>query len=214
VDHRVHRLRRKLAAIPFQPLRSHSFGEERHEFRLGPKLPEARVAAFEAGHGVALPDAYRRFLTQIGGSGAAPFYGLLPLERCSPMVMDPPGEPGAPRGFRRAGPGVARDGGGLFLPVVEMGCEDVCLVAVRGPLAGRVLIGNGSGYHGPDVSSAIDFPAWYGRWLDHMAAGRDDRALGLTSPRLHAPPQRHATESGIPRAVSACVPAHLRRNPN
>lgn len=76
MDPRIPRLRRKLAAIPFQPLRSHSFGEEHH-----------------------------KFLTHIGGSSAAPFYGLMPLERCSLMVMNPHGEPGAPRGFDSAGPG-------------------------------------------------------------------------------------------------------------
>lgn len=39
MDPRIPRLRRKLAAIPFQPLRSHSFGEEQHEFRLGAVRP-------------------------------------------------------------------------------------------------------------------------------------------------------------------------------
>ncbi|MFD6274452.1 hypothetical protein ACFWFI_02470 [Streptomyces sp. NPDC060209] len=97
MDCRIPRLRRKLAAISFQPLRSHSFGEEQHEFRLGPKLAAARVAAFEAEHDIVLPDAYQQFLTQIGGSGAAPFYGLMPLERCSLLVMNPRGEPGTHR---------------------------------------------------------------------------------------------------------------------
>ncbi|MFE1076839.1 SMI1/KNR4 family protein, partial [Streptomyces sp. NPDC058783] len=105
MDPRIPRLRRKLAAIPFQPLRSHSFGEEQHEFRLGPKLAEARVAAFEAEHDIALPDAYRQFLTHIGGSGAAPFCVLMPLERCSLLVMNPCEELGAPRGFDDAEPG-------------------------------------------------------------------------------------------------------------
>lgn len=189
MDPRIPRLRRKLAAIPFQPLRSHSFGEEQHEFRLGPKLAEARVAAFEAEHAIALPDAYRQFLTHIGGSGAAPFYGLMPLERCSVLVMNPRGEPGTPRGFDGAEPGAhERD---LFLHVIEMGCTDVCVIAVTGPLTGRVLIGNGDGFWGPNVSSATDFLDWYERWLNHMSAGRDNRALELTSPQLRAHPDRH-----------------------
>ncbi|WP_077797091.1 SMI1/KNR4 family protein [Streptomyces sp. JHA26] len=189
MDPRIPRVRRKLAAIPFRPLRSHSFGEEKHEFRLGPKLTEARVAAFEAEHDIALPDAYRQFLTHIGGSGAAPFYGLMPLERCSLLVMNPRGEPGTPRGFSGTGPGPReRD---LFLHVIEMGCTDVCVIAVTGPLAGRVLIGNGDGFWGPNVSSATDFLDRYERWLDHMGAGRDNRALELTSPRLRAHPDRY-----------------------
>ncbi|MFD9433492.1 SMI1/KNR4 family protein [Streptomyces sp. NPDC060002] len=189
MDPRIPRLRRKLAAIPFQPLRSHSFGEERHQFSPGPKLTEARVAACEAEHDIVLPHAYRQFLTHIGGSGAAPFYGLLPLERCSLLVMDPRGEPGAPRGFTAAGPRTHdRD---LFLHIIEMGCTDVCVLAVTGPLTGRVLVGNGDGFRGPDVSSAADFLDWYERWLNHMSAGRDDRALELTSPRLRTHPDRH-----------------------
>lgn len=105
MDPRIPRLRRKLAAIPFQPLRSHSFGEEQHEFRLGPKLTEARAAAFEAEHDIVLPDAYRQFLTRIGGSGTAPFYGLMPLERCSLLVMNPPGAPGHPAASTARNPG-------------------------------------------------------------------------------------------------------------
>ncbi|MGW1886938.1 SMI1/KNR4 family protein [Streptomyces sp. NPDC001970] len=189
MDPRIPRLRRKLAAIPFQPLRSHSFGEEQHQFCLGPKLAEARVVAFEAKHGIDLPDAYRQFLTNIGGSGAAPFYGLVPLERCSLLVMNPREGAGTPRGFIRARPGAHE--GDLFLHIIEMGCTDVCVLAVTGPLTGRVLIGNSDGYWGPNVSSATDFLDWYERWLNHMRAGRDNQALELTSPQLRAHPNRH-----------------------
>ncbi|MEV5491159.1 hypothetical protein AB0L47_24705 [Streptomyces bobili] len=131
MDARIPRPRRKLAEIPFQPLRSHSFGEEKHEFRLGPKHAEARVAVFEAKHDIALPDAYRQFVTQIGGSGAAPFYSLLPLGRCSLLAMNPRGEPGTPRGFNGADP--RAQGCDLFLHIIEMGYTDVCVIAVTGP---------------------------------------------------------------------------------
>lgn len=43
-------------------------------------------------------------LTHVGGTGAAPFYGLRPLEWCSLLVMDPRGEPGEPCGLYHAGP--------------------------------------------------------------------------------------------------------------
>ncbi|MFD9691845.1 SMI1/KNR4 family protein [Kitasatospora sp. NPDC059146] len=189
MDPRIPRLRRKLAAIPFQPLRSHSFGEEQHRFRLGPKVSEARIAAFEAEHGVALHSAHRQFLRYLGGSGAAPFYGLVPLERCSLLVMEPRGEPGTPRGFDR--PAAGSHDRDLFLHIIEMGCTDVCVIAVTGPLTGRVLVGNGDGHWGPNVSSAADFLDWYERWLDQMSAGLDNRALELTSPRLRGHPHRH-----------------------
>ena len=36
-----------------------------------------------------------------------------------------------------------------------------------------------------------DFLDRYERWLNHMSAGRDNRALELTSPRLRTHPNRH-----------------------
>lgn len=98
MDPRLPCIRRKLAKVPHAALRSHSFGEEEHRFRLTPPLPPSRLDIFESVHGVELPLAYRSFLTRIGGSGASPFYGLLPLESCELFTMDPQEEPGAPRG--------------------------------------------------------------------------------------------------------------------
>ncbi|GAA5030387.1 SMI1/KNR4 family protein [Streptomyces siamensis] len=189
MDSRIPRLRRKLARIPYTPGRSHSFGEERHEFRLGPRLPEDRANAFEAEHDVELPKPYRDFLTNVGGSGASPYYGLIPLEECALFTMNPNAAGTGPRGFNRAYR-PTRDGH-LFLHVIEPGCSDLVLVGVTGPLTGRMLIGNSDGFWGPNVSSAPDFLAWYERWLNHMAAGMDNRALQLTSPTLHAHPHRY-----------------------
>ncbi|GGU94003.1 hypothetical protein GCM10010182_07370 [Actinomadura cremea] len=194
MDHRISRVRRKLASLAYQPQRSHSFGEERHKFQLGPRISKRRIAAFEAEHAMKLPAAYRQFLLYLGGTGAAPFYGLMPLERCSLRTMSPPGSAGTTRGFGLAG---RADEGDLFLQIIEMGCTDACLIAVTGPLTGRVLIGDLEGHWGPNVSSASDFLSWYERWLDHMHAGRDNRALELTSPRLRTHPARHRMSSKL-----------------
>ncbi len=99
------------------------------------------------------------------------------------------GEPGTPPRLRRHR--TQASGLDLFLHSIETGCTDVCVIAATGHLTGRVLIGNGDGYWGPNVSSATDFLDWYERWLNHMSAGCDNRALELTSPRLHAHPNRH-----------------------
>ncbi|MGW6855144.1 SMI1/KNR4 family protein [Streptomyces xanthophaeus] len=180
MDSRIPRLRRKLARIPYVHGRSRSFGEERHEFRLGPRLSRARADAFEAEHDIELPEPYRDFLLHMGGSGASPRYGLIPLEECLLFTMDPEGADGFPRGFSRAYRPTRR--GDLFLEIVGSGCSDLTLLAVTGPLTGRVLFGNACGFFAPNVSSPRDFLAWYERWLDHMARGLDDRALSLTSP--------------------------------
>ncbi|MER5207523.1 SMI1/KNR4 family protein [Streptomyces sp. NPDC002825] len=189
MDSRIPRLRRKLARIPYTPDRSHSFGEERHEFRLGPRLPQARADAFEAEHDVELPQPYRDFLTNMGGTGASPYYGLIPLERCALFTMNRAAADTPTRGFSRAYRPTRQ--GHLFLHVIERGCSDLVLLGVTGPLTGRVLVGNTDGFWGPNVSSAPDFLAWYERWLDQMAAGQDNRALLLTSPRLHVHPRQY-----------------------
>ena len=71
--------------------------------------------------------------------------------------------------------------GDLFLHIIEHGCRELILIGMTGPLTGRTLIGNVDGFLDPDVSSALDFLAGYERWLDHMAAGRDNRALAIAS---------------------------------
>ena len=46
-----------------------------------PPYAEARVARFEEAHQIRLPDDYRSFLLNVGGSGAGPGCGLMSLER-------------------------------------------------------------------------------------------------------------------------------------
>ncbi|WP_347879794.1 hypothetical protein [Streptomyces sp. Tu 2975] len=113
MDSRIPRLRRKLAHIRCTPDRSHSFGEERHEFRLGPRLPRAPADAFEAEQDMELPQPYRDFPTNMGGSGAAPYYGLIPLQGCTLCTMNPAGVGTGSREFSRA----YRNSGAVPLPV-------------------------------------------------------------------------------------------------
>ncbi|MFD9378258.1 SMI1/KNR4 family protein [Streptomyces sp. NPDC059999] len=181
MDSRISRIRTKLASVPYQAQRSHSMGAERHEFRVGPRVSSVQADAFEAEHHIELPPAYRKFLLELGGSGAGPYYGLLPLEECRLYTMDRPSSDGTPRGFHHASHRDALQGD-LFLHIVEMGCSDLCLIGVTGPLTGRMLTGNADGFRGANVSSAQDFQSWYERWLNHMRDGRDNGALGLTSP--------------------------------
>jgi hypothetical protein len=82
MDSRIPRIRSKLAKMPYQAQRSHSACGERHQFRLGPRISSAEADAFEAEHHIVLPAGYRAFLIELGGSGASPFYGLLPLDEC------------------------------------------------------------------------------------------------------------------------------------
>jgi len=76
------------------------FGSESHRYRLGPPLPEKRVAEFEREIGVELPADYRSFVTTVGNGGAGPGYGLTPLETAVGYVRreDERKRPGQRRG--------------------------------------------------------------------------------------------------------------------
>jgi hypothetical protein len=200
MDSRIPRIRSKLAKMPYQAQRSHSVCEERHRFRLGPRINSSEADAFETEHHIVLPAAYRAFLIELGGSGAGPFYGLLPLDECRLFTMNRKPSDGGPRGFTHVDHPDALQGD-LFLHVIEMGCSDLCLIGVTGPLVGRVVTGNADGFWPPNVSSAQDFLSWYERWLNHMRDGKDNTALGLTSP---------ATVAGTPWGPRATAQNALR----
>ena len=114
MDSRITRIRSKLAKIPYQARRSHSMASERHQFRLGSRVSASEADVFEAEHRIVLPAAYRAFLTELGGSGAGPFYGLLPLDECRLFTMNRKPVDGSPRGFTHVDhPGALQ--GDLFL---------------------------------------------------------------------------------------------------
>ncbi|MFF5260950.1 HEAT repeat domain-containing protein [Actinomadura viridis] len=179
MDARLRRIAAKLAIVPHLPGRSHSFGEEKHRFRLGPPLPEAEVAAFEARYGVRLPWEYRDFLTTLGHGGAGPYYGLLPLESWHQSVIGdlPPGhltrpfplEPGP-----RPGPewceGLGSNPFSGAIPLVSQGCTYAGLLVVTGPARGRV-VNIDLDRQPPFFTSDTGFLAWYERWLDEIADG-------------------------------------------
>lgn len=72
VYNRLHQLAKK-------DRRRKVFGASVHDYQLNPPLDVEVVEAFEAEHGIRLPDDYRLFITEIGNGGAGPFYGLFPF---------------------------------------------------------------------------------------------------------------------------------------
>ena len=55
------------------------FGSNGHQYKLRPPLSESVIEAFERQHGVALPQDYKCFITEIGDGGAGPYYGVFPF---------------------------------------------------------------------------------------------------------------------------------------
>jgi hypothetical protein len=55
------------------------FGSIRHQYKLRSPLPGSVIDIFERQHGVALPQDYKYFITEIGDGGAGPHYGVFPF---------------------------------------------------------------------------------------------------------------------------------------
>lgn len=75
-DEKILHIRQTLSLLQALDPDYRVFGANKHRYLLNPVLSEADVRAFEQQHHVALPEGYRRFLTEIGNGGAGPYYGL------------------------------------------------------------------------------------------------------------------------------------------
>jgi len=167
------------------PVPPRAYGVEWHRFKLDAPSPEALVAEFEERHEVALPPAYRLFVTELGDGGAGPGTGLPRLDtscdapcRAGHLARPSPYLPGPryPNDWEERyeeAPGPDR----VFLPgtltVASHGCSLVTQLVVTGPARGRLFNVDAGASPGPYVVEDADFLAWYERWLDEAIAGYD-----------------------------------------
>jgi len=167
------------------PVPPRAYGVKAHGFKLDAPSPEAVVAEFEERHEVALPPAYRLFVTELGDGGAGPGTGLPRLDtscdapcRAGHLARPSPYLPGPRYPFdweerHEEAPGPDR----MFLPgtltIASHGCSLVTQLVVTGPARGRLFNVDGGGSLGPYVVEDADFLAWYERWLDEAVAGYD-----------------------------------------
>lgn len=195
MDVRLSLIAEKLGELANAPDRFTSFGAERHGYRLNPPLPESSVAAFEAKHGILLPEGYRRFIVELGDGGAGPSYGLLTLDDAYGEVSDSfaghlvepspffPGTRYAPDWWDRFwGPDDCPDPLQGTLAVVHHGCTSYTQLVVSGPGRGRLVNVDLNGVPAPYVLEDEDFLSWYERWLDELLAGYDVTWFGEKIP--------------------------------
>jgi hypothetical protein len=182
VDDSILRILRKLEEVRKRGLKS--FGWEAHRFRLEAPLSEEAVRAFEQRHGVTLPEDFRRFVREAGGSGAGPYFGIYPMDRWSNdsdenvhrLAIDSPLYPGAPED--EESPDL--DYGNGVIHLLTMGCAHYAVLVVSGRYRGRVV--NMVEGEPPCFTKDTGFLAWYERWLDEMLAGWDTSWFGFGTP--------------------------------
>lgn len=161
--------------------------------RMGPVLSESVLAAFEADHGVTLPEDYRRFLAHVGNGGPGPGYGLLPLEKAldydnklwgGPVPLDHLRHPFPhtatynPKEDQQPDWQAADDGllteEEMYLAIfrhyrgliglAHEGCARYWVLVVTGPARGTVWI-DATDSGGPFVPLGCGFLEWYENWL-------------------------------------------------
>jgi hypothetical protein len=188
----VERILDKLKQV--REARKPSFGSESHTFLLAERVSLKSIRLFESQHGIILPEDYRQFLLSAGGSGAGPYYGILPLDKwdnataagrnslpadylARPCPLVPGAKPklSADNEFRISPSDEFLQGS---IALVSQGCCYFAILIISGPATGRVA------YISEDVSEMAYFPenpnflSWYERWLDELLAGYDTSWFG------------------------------------
>ncbi|MFJ5230846.1 SMI1/KNR4 family protein [Kitasatospora sp. NPDC088391] len=164
--------------------------------RSGPALGRAGVHAFEAAHGIVLPEPYRTFVAEVadGSPGGPPAYGLLPLadlpadwgtgrperDLSRPFPLDAAwlweDDEETPEDEFDALVGAVTDHGSIVLGTE--GCGMYWHLVVTGPQRGHLWLVTGEGAAPYGSTSGADFgrttaaPGFAG-WVAHWAAGRD-----------------------------------------
>jgi hypothetical protein len=176
LDERMAEIAETLRQLRAEDTRLRVFGAGTHQYRLNPPLPEAEMQAFEAEHGIRLPEDYRLFLRKIGNGGPGPSYGLRTLAAAAQAVA-----PAAPFPFT---PGVAEYPQAVLdqwndepfgvLEICDHGCAIYSYLVTNGPQHGTLWDGELTNVE----PTELRFLDWYGRWAD--ASLRLVRAERLT----------------------------------
>lgn len=193
--------RQRIAALGAADLRRSVFGSRHHQWALGPVWPEHRVVAFERAKRVELPAAFRRWLLEVGATGAFPGHGLF-----EPGTIDTGGGP-KPFSSRRYGPlgsaflheqyaEVAPKKLPGALPLCDLGCGRVIVLVTAGEQRGRVWVDGRLDGSGVVPESDLLFDDWIDLWLSAADAEVVDP---------WEPPPHHANEPDTVHDASDAV---------
>lgn len=202
LDDDLRRVREKMAALPSH--RDSGGRPPSNPVAWRPPLEEEAVAAWEAGHGAALPADYRAFITRVAGSGGWPHHGLIGLGAADRDRADAP-DPAAPFPFSPAGPLTPADEAAYraalgrgepdrgWIPLCTEGCGmDTILVvtAVDPGTAGTVWYFDVAHDCGvlpmvhPATGAPLRFLEWFELCLDARASGEEPCGSDLVPPEF------------------------------
>lgn len=199
LDDDLRRVREKMAALPSH--RDSGGRPPSDPVAWRPPLEEEAVAAWEAGHGAALPADYRAFITRVAGSGDWPHHGLIGLGAADRDRADAPD----PFPFSPAGPLTPADEAAYraalgrgepdrgWIPLCTEGCGmDTILVvtAVDPGTAGTVWYFDVAHDCGvlpmvhPATGAPLRFLEWFELCLDARASGEEPCGSDLVPPEF------------------------------
>jgi hypothetical protein len=142
VSELIARLREILAGLAASDAKFKRFGAAQHQYVLAPPVDERSLE-------LELPEDYLEYVTRLSAGGVGPYYGLIPVDRATPIA--------APSGvaWQRA------------LPITHLGCGYAALLVLDGPAAGQIwLDARQLGLLQPIRPS---FTAFYLDWIDRVA---------------------------------------------
>ncbi len=137
------------------------FGAAQHRYELAPPLTAQQLLEVEHDLGEQLPDDIRQFATDIGGGGAGPGYGWIPVPLAARHVISAPTKlgtkPWEPARWTRA------------LPIAHLGCAYAAVVPLDGSARGELWIDA----RAIELLAPIHatFTGAYLRWIDRLARG-------------------------------------------
>lgn len=150
-----------------------------NQVSLGPTVPEKTVRAFEEAHGVTLPEAYRRYLLEVGNGFEWEDYGF-PSSPFPPEEGERTSRLAAPFPFTEAWiweaeeePPEGADMRSVLngnLELIDVGCCQTYNLILTGPCRGEVWAFADAGIQ--PCCQRQDFLGWFEKWLD--CGGRVD----------------------------------------
>lgn len=83
MDEQIERIRHNLERVRNRHLEhpARDYDRSYHNFKLRPRVRLSEVVAYEERYGFSLPEAYRRFILELGDGGAGPWNGIRSLIR-------------------------------------------------------------------------------------------------------------------------------------